>query len=127
GRRAAAYRTGRVTMLVGVTAVYAAYYLSRSVLDVAKKPMISAGVFDADQLGTIGALMTAAYGVGKLVNGWLSDRLHVARFLALGLFLSALVNLAMGANSSFVMACALWLLNGYFQGVGAATSVRGLT
>jgi len=51
----------------------------------------------------------------------------VARFLPLGLFLSALVNIAMGSNTGFALACALWLLNGYFQGVGAATCVRGLT
>src|SRR5262245_61116233 len=126
-RRLRAYRAGRATMLLGVTAIYACYYLTRSVLDVAKKPMITAGVFDADQLGTIGALMTAAYGVGKLVNGWFADRVNVARFLPLGLFLSALVNLVMGQNTSFMLACALWMLNGYFQGIGAATSVRGLT
>jgi OPA family sugar phosphate sensor protein UhpC-like MFS transporter len=126
-RRAAAYRAGRATMLLGVTALYACYYLTRSVLDVAKGPMIAAGAFDADQLGTIGAMMTAAYGVGKLVNGFIADRVNVARFLPLGLFVSALLNLAMGSNDGFLAACALWLLNGYVQGVGAAASVRGLT
>jgi len=126
-RRERAYRAGRTTMLLGVTFVYACYYLTRSVLHVAKKPLITAGVFDADQLGTIGALMTATYGFGKLINGWFADRVNVARFLPLGLFLSALVNLVMGQNTSFMLACALWMLNGYFQGVGAATSVRGLT
>ena len=126
-RRAAAYRAGRATMLLGVTALYACYYLTRSVLDVAKGPMIAAGAFDADQLGTIGAMMTAAYGVGKLVNGFIADRVNVARFLPLGLFVSALLNLAMGSNDGFLAACGLWLLNGYAQGVGAAASVRGLT
>jgi len=114
-------------MLIGVTAVYTCYYLVRSVLDVAKKPIIEAGVFDAEQLGTIGAMMTGAYGVGKLVNGWIADRVNVARFLPLGLALSAVLNLAMGANTAFGAACVLWLLNGYVQGIGAATSVRGLT
>ena len=33
----------------------------------------------------------------------------------------------MGLNTVFVVACALWMFNGYFQGVGAATSVRSLT
>jgi len=114
-------------MLIGVTAVYSFYYVTRAVLDVAKKPLISAGVFDADQLGTIGAMMTGAYAVGKLVNGWIADRVNIARFLPLGLFLSAMINLAMAANVAFGVACALWLLNGYVQGVGAASSVRGLT
>ncbi len=126
-RQAAAYRAGRMVMLIGVTATYSCYYLTRAVLDVAKKPMIGAGVFDADQLGTIGAMMTAAYAVGKLVNGWIADRVNVARFLPLGLFLSAMVNLAMGSNTGFAVACTLWLLNGYVQGAGAGASVRGLT
>jgi len=125
--RAAAYRTGRVTTLVGLTALYACYYLARGALDVAKQPLIAAHVFDADQLGTIGATMTAAYAVGKLVNGWIADRVHVGRFLATGLLLSAVVNVAMGWNTGFALACGLWLLNGLFQGVGAAASVRGLT
>jgi OPA family sugar phosphate sensor protein UhpC-like MFS transporter len=127
GARDAAYARGRVTTLVGITAVYSFYYVVRAVLDVAKKPLISAGVFDADQLGTIGAMMTGAYAVGKLVNGWIADRVNVARFLPLGLFLSAMVNLAMGANTAFGVAAVLWMLNGYVQGVGASTSVRGLT
>src|SRR5205085_8569839 len=124
-RRRRAYRTGRVTTLVGLTLLYACYYLARGALDVAKKPLIEAHVFDADQLGTIGATMTAAYAVGKLVNGWAADRVHVGRFLALGLLLSAAMNLAMGGNTVFAIACVLWLANGLFQGVGAAASVRG--
>ena len=33
----------------------------------------------------------------------------------------------MGLNSAFAVACALWMFNGYFQGVGAGTSVKSLT
>ena len=33
----------------------------------------------------------------------------------------------MGLNTVYVVACALWMSNGYFQGVGAASSVRSLT
>jgi len=52
---------------------------------------------------------------------------RVSRFLALGLGGSAVINILMGLNTVFAVACALWMFNGYFQGVGAATSVRSLT
>jgi OPA family sugar phosphate sensor protein UhpC-like MFS transporter len=122
-----AYVAGRWLMLVGTTLVYSFYYVGRCALDVLKKPLVDANIFNAAELGKLGFYAAAAYGVGKLVNGFIADRVNVARFLPLGLFLSALTNLAMGANTSFVVACVLWCLNGYFQGVGAATSVRSLT
>ena len=68
-----------------------------------------------------------AYAFGKLVNGAIADRVRVSRFLALGLAISAVMNILMGLNTLYLVACALWVVNGYAQGVGAATSVRSLT
>jgi MFS transporter, OPA family, sugar phosphate sensor protein UhpC len=92
-----------------------------------KKPLMDAGVYDADQLGVIGTCLLVAYAVGKLINGFVADRVRVSRFIALGLGGSAVLNILMGLNTVFLAACALWVMNGYSQGVGAATSVRGLT
>jgi OPA family sugar phosphate sensor protein UhpC-like MFS transporter len=114
-------------MLAGLTVVYAFFYTTRSTLDVVKKPLLDAGVFDADQLGTIGTCLLIAYAFGKLLNGFVADRVRVSRFLALGLGVSAVLNILMGLNTVYTVACALWMFNGYFQGVGAATSVRSLT
>ena len=121
------FKSWRMTMLVTLTLLYGFYYTCRIGLSVVKKPLIDAGIFNKDELGTIGACTLGAYAVGKLVNGVLADRVNPARFLPLGLALSALFNIAMGFNSLFFVACALWLFNGYFQGVGAATSVKSLT
>jgi OPA family sugar phosphate sensor protein UhpC-like MFS transporter len=125
--RDALYRVTRTRLLVALTLVYAFFYVARGALDVVKKPLLDAGVFDADQLGTIGTCLLVAYAVGKLLNGALADRVRVSRFLALGLGASAVMNILMGFNTLYLAACGLWLLNGYFQGVGAATSVRSLT
>src|SRR5262249_13297805 len=113
--------------LTGLTLLYAFFYTTRGVLDVVKKPLLDANVYDADQLGTIGTCLLVAYAVGKLLNGLIADRVRVSRFLALGLAVSAVLNILMGMNTLFWFACALWVVNGYSQGVGAATSVRSLT
>lgn len=123
----ARYRQMRVRMLAALTVVYGFFYTSRSVLDIAKKPLIDANIYDADQLGTIGSCLLVAYAFGKLLNGFLADHVRVSRFLALGLGASAMVNILMGFNTIYVVACALWAANGLFQGVGAATSVKSLT
>lgn len=121
------FKSWRMTMLVSLTLLYSFYYVCRIGLSVVKKPLIDAGIFNKDELGTIGACTLGAYAVGKLANGIIADRVNPARFLPLGLALSAIVNIAMGLNSLFFVACVLWLLNGYFQGVGASTSVKSLT
>lgn len=121
------YNSLRLRTLFALTAVYAFYYVTRIPLSVLKQPLVDADVFNADELGTLSACLTGAYGVGKLCNGFLADRVNVARFIPLGLLLSAVMNLFMGINSLLLVACGLWLANGYFQGVGAAASVRSLT
>ena len=125
--RDALYRVTRTRLLAALTIVYAFFYVARGALDVVKKPLLDAGVYDADQLGTIGTCLLVAYAFGKLLNGAIADRVRVSRFLALGLGASAVINILMGLNTVYVVACALWMLNGYFQGVGAASSVRSLT
>lgn len=125
--RDALYKAARTRVIVALTLIYAFFYTTRGVLDVVKKPLIDANIYDADQLGTLGTFLLGSYAVGKLLNGMIADRVRVSRFLALGLGVSAVMNILMGFNTLFVAACALWLVNGYSQGVGAATSVRSLT
>lgn len=125
--RDAVYRATRGRVLAALTLVYAFFYTTRGVLDVVKKPLIDAGVFDANQLGTLGTVLLGSYAVGKLLNGVVADRVRISRFLALGLAVSAVMNILMGLNTLYFAACALWLVNGYSQGVGAAASVRSLT
>jgi MFS transporter, OPA family, sugar phosphate sensor protein UhpC len=121
------FRDMRMRVLVALILVYGFFYTCRIGLSVVKKPLLDEGVFTATELGWIGASLLWGYALGKLVNGFLADRVNVARFITLGLALSAVCNLAMGANVLVLAACLLWAFNGLCQGVGAPASVVSLT
>ncbi len=121
------FRRTRLKMVVALTLGYAFFYTCRLGLSVVKKPLIDEGVFTVEQLGWIGAAFLWGYGAGKLVNGFIADRVNVRAFVVTGLAVSALLNLLMGSNSLVAVAFALWLVNGWAQGVGAPASVVGIT
>jgi OPA family sugar phosphate sensor protein UhpC-like MFS transporter len=120
------YRALRRTTFLAVTGGYAFYYVARMSLSVAKKPLIDAGIADAEELGRVGAVLLATYAVGKFVNGVLADRAHVGRFIAVGLLASAAVNLLFGWSASVLAFTLLWAANGWFQSMGCAPSVVNL-
>ena len=121
------FRGMRVAIVVALTVVYGFFYTCRIGLSVVKKPLLDDGIFTATELGQIGACLLWGYALGKLINGFIADRVNVSRFIPLGLALSALANLAMGSNALFVVACVLWAINGLCQGVGATASVVSIT
>lgn len=110
-----------------ITAGYGFYYVCRLSFSVAKKPMADAGVFDAAEMGIIGSALFFAYAFGKLANGILADRVNVRRFMATGLFVSALINLALGFTTAFWVFLIFWGFNGWFQAFGAGSSVVTIT
>jgi OPA family sugar phosphate sensor protein UhpC-like MFS transporter len=89
--------------------------------------MADAGMFDAAELGLIGSAVLFAYGFGKLANGVLADRVNTRKFMATGLFVSAVINLILGFSTAFSVFLVLWAANGWFQSFGAASSVVTIT
>ena len=77
----------------GVTAAYTLYYVCRMTLGVVKQPLIDSGVLTAGQLGIIGSAFFFVYAVGKFVNGFIADYCNIRRFMAVGIGVSAFVNL----------------------------------
>jgi len=110
-----------------ITVGYSFYYLCRLSFSVAKKAIADEGLFDAAELGMIGSALFFAYAFGKLANGVLADRVNVRRFMATGLFVSAVVNVILGYSSLFWVFLVLWAVNGWFQSFGAASSVVSIT
>ncbi len=110
-----------------ITVGYGFYYVCRLSFSVAKKTMADAGVFDAAEMGYIGSALFFAYAFGKLFNGILADRVNVRRFMATGLFLSAVANLLLGFTTAFWFFFVLWGMNGWFQSFGAGSSVVTIT
>lgn len=123
----------------GATAAYSLYYVCRMTLSVVKQPIIDDGILTAGQLGIIGSALLAVYAVGKFINGFIADYCNIRRFMAVGLVLSALVNLIVGAlgllhgfwgfSSSllFLMFGLLWGMNGWTQSMGAPPGVISLS
>ena len=121
------YRRFRASAIIGLTLTYGLYYTCRLGLSIVKKPLIDGGVFTAEELGMVGAGFFWAYGAGKLINGFLADRVSVRAFIPLGLAVSAVINLAFGVNQLVIAAVVLWAINGWFQGFGGPASVVGIT
>jgi len=121
------YARMRWLTFISITLGYGFFYTARLSLSVAKKPMIDAGVVNAEQLGTIGSALLFAYAFGRFTNGFLSDRAHIGRFMGTGLLASAILNLVFGFTSVFWAFVLLWGFNGWFQSMGSAPSVVNLS
>jgi len=121
------YNIYRWSTFISVTLGYGLYYVCRLSLDVIKKPIVDAGVLTESELGMVGSALFFAYAVGKLTNGFLADRSNIRHFMATGLFLSALINLALGFLTSFTVLTLLWGISGWFQSMGAPPSVISIS
>ncbi len=131
------YRLMRNRTFWGATVAYSLYYVCRMSINVVKQPLIDEGVLTAGQLGLIGSSLLFIYAVGKFMNGFIADYCNVRRFMATGLFTSALVNLLMGVFGMignmlptmlvFVSFVILWGINGWMQSMGSAPGVISLS
>jgi OPA family sugar phosphate sensor protein UhpC-like MFS transporter len=120
------YERRRWSVFISLVLGYGFFYTCRLSLSVAKKPMLDAGIVDAQQLGIIGSALLYVYAFGKFANGFLSDRANIRRFMSTALMLSAVVNLIFGMANLFYAFVILWAFNGWFQSVGSAPSVVSL-
>jgi OPA family sugar phosphate sensor protein UhpC-like MFS transporter len=110
-------------VFLAITFGYGFYYVCRLSLNVIKKPLIDAGLFDPAQLGMIGSALFFTYAGGRLLNGVLVDHANLKRFMALGLLASALINGLLGSLPAFWIFLLLWGANGFFQAMGAPASI----
>ncbi|MGN1212280.1 MAG: MFS transporter [Candidatus Cryptobacteroides sp.] len=133
------YKKLRGRTFWGVTSAYSLYYMCRMSMAVIKQPLIDGGVFTAGELGIIGAALLFVYAVGKFVNGFIADYCNIKRFMAVGLLVSAVINLLMGilglvykvaaipAIALLVSFILLWGLNGWVQSMGSPPGVISLS
>ena len=133
---AAEYKALRNRTFWGATVAYSLYYVCRMSLSVVKQPLIDEGLLSAGQLGLIGSALLFVYALGKFMNGFIADYCNVRRFMATGLFISALVNLLLGAvgfikglpaGLVFMVFAVLWGVNGWMQSMGAPPGVISLS
>ena len=131
------YRRLRNRTFWGATIAYSLYYVCRMSINVVKQPLIDEGILSAGQLGLIGSALLFVYAVGKFMNGFIADYCNIRRFMATGLFISAVVNLLMGVLGFFddmlpsmlifISFAILWGVNGWMQSMGSAPGVISLS
>lgn len=133
------YKERRNRTFWGVTVAYSLYYVCRMSLSVMKQPLIDDGILTAGQLGVIGSALLFVYAVGKFMNGFIADYCNIRRFMATGLFISAMVNLLMGLLGFldsfaglptvliFIFFAILWGINGWTQSMGSPPGVISLS
>ncbi len=112
------YKRYRFQVFISAFMGYLVYYFVRSNFAQAKADMNKLGIFDLQQLGFIASMMGLAYGISKFVMGNISDRSNPRYFLAIGLILSGLINIAIPSSTNIVIMSILMFLNGWFQGMG---------
>jgi sugar phosphate permease len=117
----------RRRVLFWTTIGYAVFYFVRKNLSTAMPVMEHDLHISKASLGLFLTLHGVLYGVSKFVNGFLADRANGRVLLALGLLLSASMNICFGLSSTVLMLGIFWMLNGWFQGVGFPPIARLLT
>lgn len=106
-------KTGRY-FLLGYLG-YSVTYLCRFNLSTVSPLLEAEGRISAAQYGLISGGFLIVYSLGRLINGYIGDKLDTRKILALGLLGVGVCNLLLGFSVSFLPFLLLWLMNGYAQ------------
>jgi len=106
---------------------YATFYFVRKNLSVAMPLMEHDLGLSKSNLGLFLSLHGVLYGVSKFANGFLGDRCNSRVFMVAGLAASAVMNVFFGLGSAVATLGVVWMLNGWFQGMGFPPCARLLT
>src|SRR5438105_11857106 len=119
-----AYRSWRWRVLVSSIIGYATFYFVRKNLAVAMPAMEADLHISKTDLGLFLTLHGVLYGVSKFANGFAGDRCNARAFMVTGLVASAVMNVLFGFSSAVVTLGVLWMINGWFQGMGFPPCAR---
>ncbi|MDF2550532.1 MAG: glpT [Chlamydiales bacterium] len=122
-----AYPYWRLRIFYSMFIGYAFYYFSRKSLVFAMPNLIADLGFTKTELGFLGSTLSISYGFSKFVNGIFADKSNPRYFMATGLIVTGLLNIAFGASSTIFYFTLFWGLNGWFQGFGWPPAARLLT
>lgn len=124
---AAVYRYWQVRTLYAMVIGYAVFYFVRKNFSIANPRIREDLGISATEMGFILGAHLIVYGISKFLSGVLADRSNARYFMAIGLVLSALLNIAFGFSSSIYLLGMFWILNGLVQGSGVPPCSRMIT
>lgn len=112
------YKKLRIWSFIGVFLGYMAFYIVRNNINLSSHDLKEALHISKTEMGAIMSYMLIAYGLSKGFMSSLADKADPKRYMALGLFLCAVVNFALGLSSSYFVISMLVVFLGLFQGMG---------
>lgn len=121
------YHYWRIRIMYSMIIGYAVFYFVRKNLSVAMPAMFQETGLSKTDMGWVLTGFSIAYGFSKFISGIMADRANPRYFMAIGLFLSAIVNVFFGMSTSLIFLGLFWILNGWFQGMGWPPCARLLT
>jgi OPA family glycerol-3-phosphate transporter-like MFS transporter len=111
-------------MVWTVWMTYGAFYFCRTNLSVAVPGIKEEYGFTGTEIGLVLMGLKITYAVGQLINGQLAERYSPRIMLAIGMFVSAAVNVCFGFSHGLYLFLFIWMCNGYFQSLGWTPCVR---
>ena len=121
------YNSWRLRILLSIIVGYGAYYLCRQNFAMVMPAFMEEFNYTKTQIGLVLSCASIVYGIGKFVNGYVSDKSNARYFMPLGLFASAIVSFFLGFVDGIYMLGALWIINNWFQSMGWPPAARILT
>ena len=112
------YKKLRFISFLGVFLGYMAFYIVRNNISLSSSDLKASLGISKTQMGAIMSYMLLAYGLSKGFMSSLSDKADPKKYMALGLFLCASVNLVLGVSHTVFLVSILVILLGLFQGMG---------
>jgi OPA family glycerol-3-phosphate transporter-like MFS transporter len=117
----------QIGILISTCLGYTGYYICRQTFTYQQKDLIAAYDYTKEDIGMVLGVFGVSYGIFKLIMGTLSDKANPKWFIATGLFVSAFLNVLIGANSHNIKVVAfLMALMAISQGMGAPACQKSI-
>ncbi len=119
-----AFKYWRKRIFLTTWITYGTFYLCRVNLSIAVPGIMGEFGYSKTAMGAIMTALLIAYAAGQFINGQMGDKFGARRLITLGIIASALLNIAFGFSPGITVMIAIWALNGYFQSMGWAPTVK---
>lgn len=121
------YASYRIRTFYSIFVGYATFYLTRNSLTFTAQAMRHDLGLTNSSIGILMSVFPMSYGVCKMIAGILADKFSSRKFMAFGLFMTGVINIAFGFQRTMPAFIALWVANGFFQAAGAPPCAKLLT
>lgn len=119
-----AFKHWRSRIFLTTWITYSAFYLCRVNMSIAAPGIMDDFGYSKAAMGGVMSALLIAYAIGQFINGQLGDKFGARSLITIGVLGSALLNIAFGFSSGITVMIVIWALNGYFQSMGWAPSVK---